>query len=176
MSKRLSDREIRLEEVRFPSIVRVHDYLRSKTGGNRYPARRDILPEEVAFALGRIIILEVRRDPLDFIYRLYGSGISRVDRDEVTNKSVQVVEPAEYRDMLLRHYTAALAAEAPVFHEIEVTAGELVASYQRGLFALSDDGHIINRLFSVSASDDALERCWEAYTAPEKVTRLRPSS
>src|SRR3546814_15413427 len=63
--------------VVFPQILRVRDYIDGKRGERPLAARRDILPEEIGFALGRITIMDVRHDPLDFVYRLYGRSEER---------------------------------------------------------------------------------------------------
>ncbi len=164
MHRRLVDKRIGIEQVRFPDILRVHEYLESRRGERRHPARSDVKPEDMVFALGRISILEVvAGNPPDFIYRVYGTMISSADGDEMTNRSVHVIEPAEYRDMVFRHYCEAVEAAAPTFHEIEVQARDLRASYQRGLFPLSDDQIVINRLLSIGGWGPELDHVWLLY-------------
>jgi len=138
----------------------VADYLERKRGTRPFPARADILPEELRFALGKIILLDVHYDPLDFIYRLYGSEIAAMDRDEVTGKSVRDVEPPPYRDMLIRHYTEAVTERSPTFHEIVVTLDRTSAGCQRAIFPLSDDGTAINMLLAVSGWNNDLNFIW----------------
>src|SRR3546814_5335269 len=100
--------------VVFPQILRVRDYIDGKRGERPLAARRDILPEEIGFALGRITIMDVRHDPLDFVYRLYGSEISQGDHDEVTRKSVYHIQPGPYRDQLIACYCEAEIGRAHV--------------------------------------------------------------
>lgn len=164
MHRRLVDKRITLEQVRFPEIVRMHDYLESRRGGRRFPLRGDVRPEDIGFALGRISILDiVPGNPPDFVFRVYGTYISSADGDEMTNRSVRVTQPPEYRDMLIRHYTDAVEAAAPTFHEVEVQARDLRATYQRGLFPLSSDGAKLDKLLSVSGWGPDLDHCWSLY-------------
>jgi hypothetical protein len=164
MQRRLVDKLISFDQVRFPEIVRVHDYLESRRGDRRFPSRSRIFPEDIAFALGRVSILDViPGPPRDFIYRVYGTVISTADGDEMTNRSAQLIEPAEYREMVIRHYGEAADAAEPTFHEIEVQARNLRASYQRGLFPLSDDGVTVNKLLSMGGWGPDLDPCWDLY-------------
>ena len=160
MDGTFSDKRIALHEVRFDTIVMVADHLDRKRRTRPFPARADVLPEELRCALGRIILLDVRYDPLDFVFRLYGSEIAAMDRDEVTGKSVRVVEPAAYRDMLIRHYTEAVTERAPLFHEIVAAADHACESYQRAVIPLSDDGAAINMLLTVSGWNNDLNLIW----------------
>jgi len=164
MPTRVADKRIPLEQVRFPEILRVREYLEQRKGNRSLPARSDIRPEDLSFALGQISILEVvSGSPPDFVYRLYGTSISAMDQDEMTGRSVRDAKPAEYCEIVVRHYQEALEAGCPVFHEVEVEAGRLRAVFQRGLFPLSDDGATINKLFSVSAWGPEFGRCWQHY-------------
>lgn len=172
MTVRLAAQRIDASRVVFPQILRVRDYIDEKRGGRPLAARRDILPEEIGFALGRIIIMDVRHDPLDFVYRLYGSEISQGDQDEVTRKSVYQQRPETYRDHLVACYCEALAARETVYHEMTVTDGRRTARYQRALFPLSDDGTNINMLLSITWWTSALDPLWTDYLAPTQ----RPSA
>lgn len=165
MTLKLSHRRIEPGEVVYPQILRVRDYLEAKRGERPFAARRDILPEDITFALGRIILMDVRHDPLDFVYRLYGSEISEGDHDEVTKKSVFEQKPGPYRDSLLACYSEAIAARAAVYHEISVADARRRASYQRGLFPLADDGRTINMLLSVTWWNSELNAIWDEFLA-----------
>lgn len=167
MTFQLSTQRIDTSRVVFPQILRVRDYIDEKRGERPLAARRDILPEEIGFALGRITIMDVSHDPLDFVYRLYGSEISQSDHDEVTRKSVYDIEPGPYRDQLVACYCAAVEAREAIYHEMAITDGRRTARYQRGLFPLSDDGIAVNMLLSVTWWTSALDPLWNDYLAQQ---------
>src|SRR5262249_23594835 len=151
-------------DVTFDMILSVNEYLNRLRDAHRFPRRSAIRPEELGGALGRISILEVvPGSPPDFVFRLYGTYISAADGDEMTNRSVREVQPQQYRDMLERHYREMLEAATPIFHEIEVQARNLRATYQRGLFPLSEDDEVINKILSISGWSSAFDRCWQLY-------------
>lgn len=167
----LSYRRIGEDGIRYPEILRVRDYIEAKRGARSFAARRDIFPEELRFALGRIILMDVRKNPLDFIYRLYGTEISAGDRDEVTRKSVFEQPPGRYRDVVVACYSEAIAARGPVYHEMTVSDGRRSARWQRGLFPLSGDGKKIDMLLSVTWWGKELGLIWDDFLAEEAALR-----
>lgn len=167
MTVKLSCRRIGEDEITYPEILRLRAYLDAKRGGRPFAARRDILPEELGFALGRLILMDVRNNPLDFIYRLYGSEISAGDHDEVTRKSVYDQPPGVYRDLVIGCYTDAVDARQPVYHEMMVTDGRRTARFQRGLFPLSSDGATIDMLLSITWWNDDLTPLWDDFLAEQ---------
>jgi hypothetical protein len=167
MTVTLASTRIQPADIVFPQILRIRDYIDEKRGARTFAARRDILPEEIGYALGRIIIMDVRHDPLDFVYRLYGSEISQGDHDEVTRKSLFDQKPSAYRDQLLACYSEALSAREPVYHEMVVSDGRRSARYQRGLFPLSDDGFNVNMLLSVTWWTSELDAIWDDFLAEQ---------
>ena len=60
-------------EVCSPGVAEVFDYWDRKRAGRALPLRSDIDPDEIRRHLPGISLVEVRRDPLDFIYRLIGT-------------------------------------------------------------------------------------------------------
>ncbi len=161
----LSYRRIQPAEVVHPAILGVAKYVDAKRCDRPFATRRDILPEEIAFALGRIIIMDVKYDPLDFVYRLYGSEISHGDHDEVTKKSVHDQRPDRYRESLLACYSEAVTARETVYHEMTVSDGQRLVSYQRGLIPLSDDAQVVNMLLSVTWWNSDLNVLWDEFLA-----------
>ena len=61
-----------------PLLRQLHAYWDSKRRGRAFPARADIDPLELRTLLRHIILLDIRRDPLDLVYRLAGTEV--VDR------------------------------------------------------------------------------------------------
>lgn len=163
MKIHLSYRRIGDDAVVYPEILRLRDYVDAKRGERLFAARRDILPEEFTFALGRVILMDVRKTPLDFIYRLYGSEISAGDHDEVTKTSVYDQPGDDYRDHLIACYADAIAARKSIYHEMTVSDGHRAARYQRGLFPLSSDGETIDILLSVTWWGSELAPIWDEF-------------
>jgi len=171
MPVQLTYRRISADEIIYPEILRIRDYVDAKRGSRPFAARRDILPEEIGFALGRIILMDVRKDPLDFVYRLYGSEISDADGDEVTKKSVYDQPAGDYRDHLIACYTDAIAARCAVYHDMRVTDSRRSARFQRGLFPLSSDGTTIDMLLSITWWNNDLKPLWDRFLAERGLSK-----
>lgn len=58
------------------SNLQALDYWNQQRGERAMPARADLDPAEIVAILPHVIILDVRDDPLDFHYRLIGTGIA----------------------------------------------------------------------------------------------------
>ena len=170
MSVELTYRRIRDDEVTYPEILRMRDYVDAKRGARAFAARRDIMPEEFSFALGRVILMDVQEGPLDFVYRLYGSEISAADRDEVTKQSVYEQPAGDYRNHLIACYSEAVAVRHAVYHEMAVSDGRRTALFQRGLFPLSSDGRTIDMLLSITWWGSDLNPVWDDFLAERGLT------
>ena len=60
-------------EVCSPPVAEVFHYWDHKRGGRVMPSRSDIDPAGIARHLPGISLVEVKHDPLDFVYRLIGT-------------------------------------------------------------------------------------------------------
>ena len=60
-------------EVCSPAVAEVFHYWDGMRAGRTLPLRSDIDPNELRRHLTGIVLVEVRRDPLDFVYRLVGT-------------------------------------------------------------------------------------------------------
>ena len=78
------------------------------------PRRADILPEDIATALGWVNLLEVRDTPPRFRFRLVGSMIAEVQGRDYTNCTIDDIAPSEYRTAIVKTYKEAVAAAAPI--------------------------------------------------------------
>ena len=78
MNASLPYREELLELDSLTPLVRwAYDYWKGKIRDGRLPGRADLDPIEMKPVLPNIVLLKVRRDPLDFYYRLIGTEIDR---------------------------------------------------------------------------------------------------
>ena len=58
-----------------PLLQQVYDHWDGLRGGRSTPARADFDPMDIPRALPNIVLIEVRREPLDFLYKVVGSVI-----------------------------------------------------------------------------------------------------
>lgn len=129
-------------------------YWRAKKGDRAFPSRADIDPLEFTRELPRVMMAEVSYDPLEFRYRVAGTGLFAMHGQELTGKLARELDPPEFGAMIQRHYTEVIARRVPILHVIELTVNYLATSYARLILPLSTDGTVIDRLMTCEAHED----------------------
>ena len=97
-----------LESIDDSGMAEVLALWNRRRGANALPPRGAFRPEELKPVLGKVNLLAVLRDPLRFVFRVRGSIIARLHDRDMTGRDVAEMQPPEYRDMLVRHYTEAV--------------------------------------------------------------------
>jgi hypothetical protein len=146
--------ELDIDCDRYPEISRALAYWREKKGDRELPGRADIDPVDFAAYLPRVMMVEVAHDPLEFRYRLAGTGVFRMHGEELTHKLARDLRPPEFGKLIHAHYCGAVRRRAPVLHEITLDADGVKASYVRIILPLAGDGTTIDRLLTVESYQD----------------------
>ncbi len=139
------------------------DYWRQKRGIRLAPTRGDIDPVDIAPVLPQVMLVDVGSDPVDFRFRLAGTGLFKIHGAELTNKRALDLEPPAYGALIHRLYCDALARRAPIVHRLLIECETRRSAYMR-IVPLSEDGQAINRLMTVESYADAaqdLRDCFE---------------
>jgi hypothetical protein len=139
---------------RYPEIARMLEYWRAKKAGRAFPSRTDIDPLEFSKALPRVMMAEVSYDPLEFRYRVAGTGLFAMHGQELTGKLARELQPPEFGALIHQHYCEAVARREPLLHVIELTVNYNTTSYARLILPFSSDGETIDRLMTVEAHED----------------------
>jgi hypothetical protein len=140
------------------------DYWDRKRSGRLAPTRADIDPADLAPLLPRVMLVDVSTDPLDFRFRLAGTGLFRIHGAELTNKRALDLEPPAYGALIHRLYCDALTRRAPIAHRLLIECRTRRSAYMRIVLPLSEDNQAINRLMTVESYADAaqdLRDCFE---------------
>lgn len=158
---RFTSTEVALDALQEPSLKRLLDLWREKCAGRGMPARRDILPEEMRFLLGRILVLDVLHDPLRFRFRLVGTSLVEAVGFNPTGKLTTETGPRTYMLEVERHYAEAARRAEPVCHRIvfeqvlldRPMPATLQRDYLRLLLPLSEDGARVDQVIGASISE-----------------------
>jgi hypothetical protein len=140
-----------------PDLKLALDYWRQKRGVRLAPTRADIDPADIAALLPRVTLVDVATDPLDFRFRLAGTGLFKIHGAEFTNKRALDLEPPVYAALIHRLYCDALARQAPIAHRLLIECRTRRSAYMRIILPLSEDNQAINRLMTVESYADAAE-------------------
>jgi hypothetical protein len=110
------------------------------------------------------MLVDVAEDPIDFRFRLAGTGTFRIHGAELTNKRALDLEPAAYGALIHRLYCDALTRGAPIAHRLLIECRTRRSAYMHIILPLSEDGQAINRLMTVESYADSaqdLRDCFE---------------
>jgi hypothetical protein len=112
------------------------------------PSRCDIDVQELKPWLGNLILVEVRHQPLDFYYKVFGSLISQSTNRDLTGKWLSQCVEAGYATVATKDaFEAVLHHCAPLFQSesLELTPGRLWQVVDI-LLPFSNDGQVINHI------------------------------
>jgi hypothetical protein len=150
--------ELALRDPAYPVLADALDYWEHKRGARFAPARADIEPLDMVQVLPRIMLADVSYEPLEFRYRLSGTGIARVHGAEPTGLQPRELEPAEYGALIDSHYRQCVTERRPFLHLIILDTTHRARAYARLLLPLSSDGERVTMLMAIdSANQDTRE-------------------
>jgi hypothetical protein len=136
------------QRIRHPELLQLYDYWDKRRTGRRFPARADIDPLDLKFALGNLTLVDVLQDPLRFRFRLTGSLFAQRMGLDLAGKFVDDIPDAEYRARV--HANFARMAETG---EPSISLNERVIDGERHKFEvlrlpLSEDGVKVTMLLT----------------------------
>lgn len=152
-SSRVEAVELDAGSERYPDLQRVRAYWTARREARFAPRRADIDPADLVEVLPRIMLADVLSEPLDFRYRLSGTGITDVHSKNMTGKSPRELMPAAYGALIHDHYCLAVHRREPLLHLIVLDTRERSRSYARLLLPLSEDGSAVTMLLTVDSKE-----------------------
>ncbi len=126
------------------------DHWQGLRRGREFPARSDIDPSELRPYMGYLCILDVRQEPMDFVYRLFGSTLVDHLNVDLTGKSLLELPPEELARGFFRQAEQTVLNRAPTCVRTEITCGDpvQVLEFHRLVLPLAGDGKSIDRLLT----------------------------
>ena len=138
------------ERIRHPELRRLHDYWKVRRGSRRYPARLDIDPADIKYALGNVSLIEVVGEPPRFRWRLVGSLLAQRLGYDMTNQWVDEYPNQAYRDYLIDCYRTIVATGEPDAALNERDIDGKPRRFEVLRLPLAEDGHTINMILICS--------------------------
>ncbi|HEV2265527.1 MAG TPA: PAS domain-containing protein [Stellaceae bacterium] len=131
------------------ALKRLHDEWRSRRRGRSFPARADFDPAEMGYILGNLSLVEVRRHPLRFFFRVHASNIATRVGFDMTRKFLDESPDVRYRSLILDHYLRTLDERRPIAarHEQDVT-DRTVLNCEALALPLAHDGENIDMVMT----------------------------
>lgn len=164
------------DRIRHPQLRQLYTYWEERRGARRFPARKQIDPLDLKFALGNLTLVDVLYNPLRFRFRLVGTLLIQRLGMDLTGLGLDDIPDPAYRDQVRAVYGRVVETGSG-----SVSYGERALEGQRRNFEilrlpLAEDGVTIDMLLSCSLYFDPppihsplggpLAR---AFVAPDKV-------
>lgn len=134
----------------FKEIDVVAQHWRSVKGDRVAPKWSDIdlisLPSDL---LPRICAVDVTHDPLDFVYRFWGTDITNMHKYDLTGKSISNLTPTSYAQCLMEQYRHVQETAEPCGYLTEIPLEAGYDTYYAAIrLPLSSDGKTIDGVIS----------------------------
>ncbi|HEV2677882.1 MAG TPA: PAS domain-containing protein [Aliidongia sp.] len=137
----------------YPDLQRVHAYWTAKRQDRFAPRRRDIDPVDMVDVLPRIMLVDIEQEPLDFRYRLAGTGICDTHSTDPTGSRPRDLKPRAYGSLVDGHYRAVVMRRVPTLHLIVLDTHDRSSAYARLLLPLSEDGVRVTMLMAIDGKE-----------------------
>lgn len=146
-SFRFQSSPLALTDIHEPGARFLYEYWQRKRGQRRMPARADIDPLELKPVLGRLLLIDVHREPLDFRYRLAGTKTYDIFGHDLTGWSVREVRPKEWADAVWASLMQLVETGEPQYVELQFeTASRHFRAYRVMRLPLGSNGHDVDQV------------------------------
>jgi hypothetical protein len=145
------------DEAQSDRIRALHRYWLSKCRDGLLPTRRAIDPTEIRALLPYLILGEIDAAPFAIRFRLVGTAIVKMHKDDFTGRSYETVTSLAGSG-LVHSYRRATERGAPVFGHSGLDAGDQTwIGFDYAVLPLSDDGRTVDKCLAIEVPD-ALEQ------------------
>lgn len=142
--------EIVAHDLTQPAIRKVYQYWLGRRGDRLMPARQDLDPLDLGYALGNICLIDVIRTPrLRFRFRLDGSKLVALTGFDLTGSHADEFEPGPYRDFMLEVYRRMVLGRAPLFFRHREEWQYSGMQMESTTLPLSSDGETVDMIMDV---------------------------
>jgi len=136
-----------------PRLGRLYSYWLTRKGARRFPARRDLDPVDLRYALGHMMLFDVLRQPLRFGVRLHGAELAARAQYDLTGKGLDDMPDQTQRALCReRCETIVRTGEPIVARRDRLLAGE-TWSYEALWLPFSEDGVDVSMLLCAMMYD-----------------------
>jgi len=128
-------------------IRALYRYWESKRVGTRFPGRAGIDPVDIPLILSHVLLVDVRREPLRFFFRVAGGAADAIFGHQVTGLYLHQIRDTHLYDVEKAQYREPVDTGQPCYHRNEAVDREgEIFRYERVLLPLSEDGETIDKL------------------------------
>ena len=144
------------EAVRSDVLRRLVAHWERLCAGRHMPVRADFDPLDVRYAIGFISLIEVRRDPLRFYFRLDGTKQVELFGVDCTRRYLDEAMPSDHVAMATVSYRDVVEAGEPRYHRRRIPFHERLIDYEIVILPFSTDGIRVDLLMTGIVPDHPL--------------------
>jgi len=149
----------RFLEICSPAVAEIYGYWNRKRGERSMPPRAAIDPAEITRHLPGIQLIDVKRDPLDFVYRLVGTREVAARGHDPTGRRVAENFFGQSADDVLANYRRVIATGSFVYDLDKFTTPSGRFVHDESLFLpLADAAGAINPILIYTHYQDLWSR------------------
>jgi hypothetical protein len=136
-----------MEAIKHPRLRQLYDYWNDKRGDRPMPARVDLDPVDMRFAIGDVVLADViDAEPPRFRIRLHGTNLSERTNFDLTGKMLDEMPVPEFRDLSHRSFRKVVRTREPLHVLAERLLDGRMQRYEAIILPLSSDGERVDRL------------------------------
>lgn len=155
------------------TLRRLIGYWFDKRGARAMPARANVDPVEIPWALGRIWLCDYAAESGRFRYRLAGEFINSFWGRNIAGKHLDEIVPPDRLRSVTKKVRTARERPAIVHDRISLSlTDEIAKSGERVILPLSDDGERVNALLGASHCDWLRDLEFDPYVAYVETTTV----
>jgi hypothetical protein len=133
--------------IQAPLLMRLLGDWERRRHGRHMPARADFDPLDLKYMMGRLLLVDVLRDPLRFRFRLIGTELVKRAGIDLTGRMLDDYPYPEFREHMRALYTAAAATRQPLgSRETRLVLDGRLRRYEGLLLPLATDGETVDML------------------------------
>jgi hypothetical protein len=125
-------------------------------GDRRMPARAELDPLDVRFAIGHISLIDVHRDPLRFYFRLDGTKQVELFGLDCTRRYLDEAMPPDHAAMASASFRDVVMHGEPRYHRRQIVFHERLIDYEVVILPFSNDGDRVDLLMTGIVPDHPL--------------------
>ena len=133
--------------IEAPLLKQLYADWQARRLGRSMPAREDFDPLDLRYVLGKLLLIDVLQQPLQFRFRLVGSDLVQRSGVDLTGKTLDDYPDPEYREFMRRRYTAAVVGRHPLSSiQTRLVVDNRIRRCEALLLPLAGDGETVDML------------------------------
>lgn len=156
-------RPIEVADIADPTLQEAYQYWAKVRGDVWAPSWNEIDLMALPVSLvPNVTVVDVVYNPLDFVYRFFGTGAVRVHKGEYTGKSITELPPPEYAEILIQQNKLVQKTRKPCGFVVEAPIGiRSLVWFEVIRMPLSDNGEQVDGIMSCIRYGEATDKMKE---------------